>query len=134
MNQALREFVMPELKSLGFKGSFPHFRRLRGEVTEMLAFQFNKYGGSFTIEAATLSAQEASAHWKADLSVNKATVYDASNRIRLHSSQPDKWFGFTGESDLKHVAQAALHVIENDGLSFWLRFNPSFHPTGFGGR
>lgn len=134
MIQALKQLVIPELRNLGFKGSFPHFRRVHDSAADLLVVQFNKYGGSFTIEIATLSEQEASSHWKADLSLSTATVYDAKRRARLNSRAPDKWFSFGADSAFDQAAQEALNTIRKDGLLFWQGSNPSFHRTASGGR
>ena len=38
MEQALKEFFVPELRALGFKGSFPHFRRIAENSIDLLTF------------------------------------------------------------------------------------------------
>lgn len=52
MVRALKETVVPRLRSRGFKGTFPHFRRGRLEQVDLLSFQFDKWGGGFVIEIA----------------------------------------------------------------------------------
>jgi hypothetical protein len=47
MRRVLKERVAPELRSRGFKGSFPRFKRQRGETTDRLDFQFSQWGGGF---------------------------------------------------------------------------------------
>ena len=53
VNKEIKTVIVPELRKLNFKGSFPHFKRIfdDGKV-DYLSFQFNKYGGSFIIELA----------------------------------------------------------------------------------
>lgn len=53
MIQEIKSLIIPELRILGFKGSYPHYRRIytTGKV-DYLSFQFNKYGGSFIVELA----------------------------------------------------------------------------------
>jgi Domain of unknown function (DUF4304) len=58
MKSALKTVVVPKVRSLGFSGSFPHFRRKRESEHQMLMFMFNKYGGSFYLEAGRLSVTE----------------------------------------------------------------------------
>lgn len=50
VNREIKTVIIPELRNLNFKGSFPHFRRIfdNGKV-DYLSFQFNRYGGSFVI-------------------------------------------------------------------------------------
>jgi len=49
---ALKEIVLPTLRNMGFRGSFPHFRRERDEQLDLLTFQFSRWGGSFVVEIA----------------------------------------------------------------------------------
>jgi hypothetical protein len=50
MDKALKGRVIPTLRQAGFTGSFPHFRRIQGERTDLITFQFDKWGGGFVIE------------------------------------------------------------------------------------
>lgn len=50
MIQALKNVVVPRLRELGFKGSFPHFRRRGPTLTDLLTFQFDRHGGGFVLE------------------------------------------------------------------------------------
>jgi hypothetical protein len=57
MQRAIKHFVVPQIRALGFKGSFPHFKRRANEEHQMLMIFFNKYGGSFYVEAGRISDQ-----------------------------------------------------------------------------
>src|SRR3954466_3860924 len=57
MSDALRATVIPHLRQLGFAGTLPHFRRKRNGRHELLSIMFNKYGGSFYVEAGAMSWQ-----------------------------------------------------------------------------
>ncbi|MEX2174453.1 MAG: DUF4304 domain-containing protein [Pirellulaceae bacterium] len=35
---------------MGFRGSFPHFRRVGGRRIDLLTFQFSMFGGQFVVE------------------------------------------------------------------------------------
>ena len=50
MTHALKAVVVPRLRELGFKGSFPNFRRHRPTLTDLLSFQFDRHGGGFVLE------------------------------------------------------------------------------------
>jgi len=50
MIRALKDVVVSVLRSRGFRGSFPHFRRRGIEKIDIMAFQFDKLGGGFMIE------------------------------------------------------------------------------------
>ena len=38
MQLELKRLVIPDLRKTGFTGSFPHFRRTRGNKTELISF------------------------------------------------------------------------------------------------
>ena len=61
MIRAIRERVVPELRRVGFKGSFPHFHREAKGGRDLLMFQFNKHGGGFWGEAGFWTADSDSA-------------------------------------------------------------------------
>jgi hypothetical protein len=51
----LKRVAVPVLRSLGFKGSFPHFRRESAERIDLLTFQFSLGGGKFVVEVGSFS-------------------------------------------------------------------------------
>ncbi|MBK8726054.1 MAG: DUF4304 domain-containing protein [Holophagaceae bacterium] len=55
MQKAINRFLIPQIRALGFKGSLPHFRRRINGEHQMLMILFNKYGGSFYVEAGRIS-------------------------------------------------------------------------------
>jgi hypothetical protein len=57
MEKALKEIFVLDLKKNGFKGSFPHFRRVTIDSIDLLTFQFYSSGGSFVIEIAQCPAE-----------------------------------------------------------------------------
>jgi len=67
MQKAIKHFIVPQIRALGFKGSLPHFRRRVGTEHQMLMIFFNKYGGSFYIEAGRITdvrLNELRQHWR----------------------------------------------------------------------
>ncbi|MGO4134258.1 DUF4304 domain-containing protein [Rhizobium brockwellii] len=44
INAAIKSNVLPKLKSQGFSGSFPHFRRIEGDMVDLISFQFDRHG------------------------------------------------------------------------------------------
>jgi hypothetical protein len=53
MRRALREHVVPNLRARGFRGSFPHFSRVKSDRIDLLTFQFSIYGPTLYVEIAT---------------------------------------------------------------------------------
>ena len=58
MQRAIRTFLVPQIRSLGFSGRFPHFRRQNNNEHHLLMIFFNKYGGSFYVDAGRISDAE----------------------------------------------------------------------------
>ncbi len=100
MKWALSQRVIPELRKLQFKGTFPHFRRIFEERLNLLTFQFDKYGGGFIIEIANCDAKGFTTSWGKEISLNKLTVYDLFKRKRIYSdvasndSSTDNWYRY----------------------------------------
>ncbi len=139
MNRALKAIAVVKLRQLGFKGSFPHFRRIYQEHADLAVFQFNKYGGSFVVEIASLTTEQVAAHWKADLSLNNATVYDANKRHRLGAvGDGDNWFVFGMENDkpnheqveadsvYESIAERVAALFASEGEQWWASSNTAF--------
>lgn len=49
IDAALKEHVIPILRSMGFKGSPPHFRRNTGQQIDQITFQFDRHGGDLPL-------------------------------------------------------------------------------------
>ena len=50
MDQALKSAFVPCLRELGFRGTYPHFRREGPTHIEVVGVQFSQWGGQFYIE------------------------------------------------------------------------------------
>jgi len=132
MNQALKQFAVPTLRALGFRGSFPHFRRVHDTHADLIVFQFNRYGGSFVVEIGIITVEQISAHWKANLTLSTATVYDTNNRNRLGAEgKADHWFEFSTpaaevgndvaepDSYYECIARQVGTLIESEATHWW---------------
>ena len=85
MIAALKEIVVPTLRDMGFRGSFPHFRRQRDEQIDILAFQFSQWGGSFVVEIAHCPAAGYTLHTGETIAPDKARVHLQHYRSRLEA-------------------------------------------------
>ena len=54
MKKELHISVIKPLMEQGFTGKWPHFRRESGEHIDLISFQINKYGNSFTVELSAI--------------------------------------------------------------------------------
>jgi hypothetical protein len=52
IDKELKTKFVPELRAKGFKGSYPHFRRLRDKLIDILGIQFSQWSPLFYIEIA----------------------------------------------------------------------------------
>jgi len=112
MNSELKTSVLPILREHFFKGSFPHFRRSRGNGIDLLTFQFNKYGGGFVIEIARCAADGITTHWGKHIPPSKVCAWDVNDRQRItpqRGSGRDKWFRF----DQGNLKDAALSLLDH---------------------
>ncbi len=87
MQAELKLIVIPELRGVGFKGTFPHYRRLRDGKAELISFvPHNQHGGAFEVGASIIfidAVDEQQSNWFNPYSKtdnNKLTW--ASGRIR----------------------------------------------------
>lgn len=96
MLSALKSNTLPILKAQGFTGSYPHFRRFREDRIDLLSFQTNKYGGSFTVEvsAAFPNAKDTNYALYGNMSEKTLNVTAANKRYRL-PGMFDGWFYYT---------------------------------------
>ena len=84
MINSLKKIFVPELRKRNFKGSYPHFRKTENGITNLLTFQFDRYGGGFVIELANWNESEFKTHWGEIIPVNKLTAHDLNNRQRIY--------------------------------------------------
>jgi hypothetical protein len=105
MNKNLNEIVVPALRQLNFKGSFPHFRRHTTERINLLTFQFDRSGGGFVIEIANCKPEGYTTSWGLEIKPNKVTAHDMNQRKRIQSNMNTEssltkdWFRY----DKKHL-------------------------------
>ena len=106
MIESLKEIVIPELRNLNFKGSFPHFRKTENGKTNLLTFQFDRSGGGFIIELANWYEPEYKTSWGKTIKLNKLTAHDLYKRQRIYpdtlteENGKDSWFRYDRKSIL----------------------------------
>jgi len=79
MIAALKAEFVPALKERGFKGSFPHFRRIKPDKIDLLTVQFDKWGGGFVIEIAKCGPEGITTSWGLHIPPNKVRAWDAND-------------------------------------------------------
>lgn len=93
MIEALKQTVVPHLRERGFKGSFPHFRKIKDHTIDLITFQFNRYGGSFVVELACAEKDSVYDVFGQLIPANKVTAHDLHERVRLKDNNLS-WFDY----------------------------------------
>ena len=118
MIKSLKEIFIPELRNRKFKGSFPHFRKTEKGKTNLLTFQFDRYGGGFVIELANWNESEFKAPWGKVIPLNKLTAHDLNQRQRIYPNTlteengKDSWFRYGKPKSDKIYEKLAHKVVE----------------------
>lgn len=93
MLTALKEHTFPLLKKQGFTGKHPNFRRKLDNCIELISFQTNKHGGSFTIEVSTVFPGSANPNYTLYEGVTEDTFgVEATNKRYRLPGMYNGWF------------------------------------------
>ena len=115
MDAELKLTVIPVLRQKGFKGSFPHFRRLIQGKINLLTFQFDKNGGGFVVEIALCSESGFTTDWGEHIPASKVRAWDLhpNQRHRIQNKEggnTDSWFRFD-QGQYQNAAQQFLQLL-----------------------
>ena len=93
MLSALKEHTISQLKQQGFTGKHPNYRRKLDNCIELITFQTNKWGGSFTIEVSAVFPDLQNKNYELYDGVTEETfgVEATNHRYRLPGTF-DGWF------------------------------------------
>ena len=94
IERALRNGCVPELRRLGFKGSFPDFYRESGGFISLINFQFYSAGGSFCINLSFTDSERNNVEFRPNTETPKLRVSQMKYRYRLGGGGQDNWFSF----------------------------------------
>lgn len=107
----LRETFAPELRRLGFKGSGQNFRRVRGEIINVVNIQGHKYGGKVAVNLGLhmdFLPKLFSSEWP---DLTKLREYDCEFRTRLTpKGRFDYWWKYEGL--LRNPSKSAAHLLK----------------------
>lgn len=124
LRRAMKLQVVPSLRARGFKGSFPHFFRPRGDRIDLLMFQFSQWGPDLYIEVASCPSGG-----DASLVPSKLRVFHISRHRARIGPMPS--LDFSGIGDLGRadgILSAINSAISEEGEKWWQ--NPtSLAPT-----
>jgi hypothetical protein len=120
MNAQLKTDVVPHLRSIGFRGSLPHFRRITDTGVDLLTFQFRLGGGRFVVEAAYKAPYKVTAEWENRVPPEKLTAHDLNKRRRIGRKilgLDDPWFDFSALEYSKAAQQVIASLPEAE--DYW---------------
>ena len=120
MEAALKRDVLPVLRAKGFKGTFPHFRRIGKSAIDLLTFQFDKQGGAFVIEIARSPLEGIVTHWGQVIPAGKVKAWDVhpDRRRRIKTADghsTESWFRFDAKPTDRIIA-LVCERLASDGL------------------
>jgi hypothetical protein len=125
MIAALNAVFVPTLRERGFKGSFPHFRRIKPDRIDLLTVQFDKWGGGFVVEIAKCGSEGITMPWGLQIPPNKVRAWDVypPHRPRLGAPSPGQdgvWFRYDDGTPLETVARRVLTYLP-EAEAYWNR-------------
>jgi hypothetical protein len=94
IERAIKEQCVPELRRVGFKGSFPDFYRDTEGFVALVNFQFYSSGGSFCVNLSYADPNRSNIYFRPETPVRNLTVSQGRDRRRLGAVQGDRWFSF----------------------------------------
>ena len=115
----LKCVVQPFLRSAGFAGSFPHYRKISTDCIDLLTFQFDRRGGGFVIEIARCPTDGIVTALGLRVPPNKTKVWDIHPNFRKRIQQrpgggTDAWFRFDAVSPARIAAEALSRLTLGD--------------------
>ncbi|MBS1992666.1 MAG: DUF4304 domain-containing protein [Cyanobacteria bacterium SZAS LIN-2] len=117
MHAALKKIIVPELRRLGFKGTYPHFRRFGSNHTDLLGFQFDKYGDDLFIAEIAQAPGTGFyiSKWGEEYQREKLKYYQVTEaRYRLQprlGGGGESWFSYASE-EYDEVARSLFPHLE----------------------
>jgi len=123
MKAALKQYVISPLMDAGFTGKYPHFRREYNDRIELLFFQTNQWGNSFTVEISVVYTNQQG--WAANFSsddnsvpFSEAKVPHTNYRFRLKGMY-DGWFYYSDLYCFEIKSHKFYHAVgEKAALSY----------------
>jgi hypothetical protein len=127
MVSALKEIVVPGLRDMGFRGSFPHFRRPCDGQLDLLMFLFSQFSRRFCVEISYCDLTGYRLQTGEIIPPERARVYQQSmdQRFRLRVRPPTdhqgQWLPFEPDSDKIYASAASeiLPLLHTQAEYFW---------------
>ena len=116
MRSALEASVIPALKAKGFCGRYPHFRKDCPDHIELILFQTNQYGGSFTVEVSAVFPGRQNTNLVSDESLRAPVLTAAATNERFRlPGMFDGWFYYTDVYRKRTHRFGSMYVTPDPG-------------------
>ncbi len=129
MDMAIKEITIPFLRELGFKGSYPHFRREKDGKLNLLTFQFSLYSSRFVVEITNCPTKGYRMGPDKFFKPSECRVQYMGYRWRIGSKRnnTDYWYDFEKETLLGNIyKKRAKEIIEYwQEAEHWWAENPA---------
>lgn len=123
MINSLKQIVIPTLRGRGFKGSFPHFYRKLENQTDLLMFQFSKWGGTLYVEISKCPLSGSTGYKEEQIPVNKIKVYDVVGNSYNDRHRIGEGFEFS----VNTTEEVARDIEESlDQAEVWWKEHPNW--------
>lgn len=115
----LKRVVVPALREMGFRGSFPHFRRVGERRVDLLTFEFSMFGGQFAVEIGKFAACGYKLAGKV-IPADEVRMRHLLDRQRVGSTGEvvDHWFNFES-GGYNAVAASLLPHLRGQAIDRW---------------
>ncbi|MDH5831254.1 DUF4304 domain-containing protein [Luteimonas sp. M1R5S18] len=121
MQAALKATLVPYLRSVGFRGSLPHFHRVVEDHVDLLTVQYYSAGSCLLVEISSAKNDGA-------MEPSKQRVYFHGKRLRLHreTSRNDHWFCYTPYGmfspmqEPQEIAEQLRDLVQAQAEAWWL--------------
>jgi len=121
VRHALKNAVVPVLRTRGFKGSFPHFSRTRADRLDLLTFQFSQFGPDLYVEIASCGPNGVTLNDGSVIPPGKVRTYHAGLLRRRIGPQPALDFASVDSPDAANeFVEQVMSAIEREGEPWWM--------------
>jgi len=130
MRKAIRETVVPSLRAIGFKGSFPHFSRPTATRIDLLTFQFSQFGPDLYIEVASCPPEGVVGPGGSTIPPDKVRTHHVGLLRRRIGPQPSLDFGdITDAANGRPLAERVAAAIAGEGEPWWANPQSNLPPN-----